>query len=147
MRVFMRVVLFVLVGLSLALIVPACSRKAHKPVHAVRGQILIQGRPAAQAIVTFHPVGANEDDPRPSAQTDEQGYFRLSSYAEGDGAPEGDYAITVTWFRSLSRNPLEGDESTRNVLPPRYANPTTSQLRATVAPGDNELPPLQVQAY
>jgi len=141
----MRVVRFVLVALSLTLIVPACSRKAHKPVHAVRGQVLVQGRPASQAIVTFHPVGAIEGDPRPSGQTDEQGFFQLSSYANGDGASEGDYDVTVTWFRSQNRTPTEGDESTRNVLPPRYANPATSLLRATVAPGDNELPPLQVQ--
>jgi hypothetical protein len=131
---------------GLALLIPACSKGSHKQVYPVRGQVLIQGRPAPQAIVTFHPAAGAPDDPRPSAQTDDQGYFTLTSYAGGDGAPEGEYAVTVTCFRSFSqKNASEGDESTRNVLPPRYANPATSQLRATVSAGPNELPPLQVQ--
>jgi hypothetical protein len=135
-----------LLSLSLALLVPACSKPAHKPVYPVRGRVLLDGRPAPRAIVTFHPAGAGEEL-RPSAQTDDQGYFTLTSYGGGDGAPAGDYAVTVTWFRSFAgRNPAEGDESTRNVLPPRYASPATSQLRATVSQGPNELPAFQVRA-
>ncbi len=133
-------------AMGLALLVPGCSN-SHRPVYPVRGQILVQGQPLPQAIVTFHPVGASTDDLRPSAQTDDQGYFTLTSYAGGDGAPQGEYAVTVTCFRSFTdRNASEGDESTRNVLPPRYANPATSQLRATVGEGNNQLAPLQVLA-
>jgi hypothetical protein len=131
--------------LSLVLFVPACSHGSRKAVYPVRGQILVQGRPAARATVTFHPAGDAPDDLRPSAQTDDQGYFTLTSYANGDGAPEGDYAVTVTCFRAFAtRNPSEGDENTRNLLAPRYANPATSQLKATVSRGNNELPPFQV---
>jgi hypothetical protein len=134
---------FLIAGLSL--LASACGTSSRKPLYPVRGQVLFHGRPAARAIVTFHPVGAAPDEPRPSAHTDDRGYFNLTSYARGDGAPEGDYAVTVAWFRSLPvRNPSEGDPTTRNVLPPRYANPATSRLKATVAQGQNELSPIVV---
>ncbi len=130
---------------GLVALVPACSKGSRKQVYPVRGQVLLQGRPVAQAIVTFHPAAAAADDPRPSAQTDEQGYFTLGSYTHDDGAPAGEYTVSVTCFRSSApRTASEGDQTTRNVLPPRYANPTTSQLRATVSAGPNDIPPFQV---
>src|SRR5437588_618913 len=101
---------------------------------------------AAQAIVTFHPVGTDPAKLRPSAQTDAEGYFRLTTYENGDGAPEGQYAVTVTWFRSSTSKPTEGDESMRNLLPLRYANPARSKLEATVSAGDNDLAPFRVRA-
>jgi hypothetical protein len=135
-------------ALGAALLVPACSRSSHKPVYSVRGRVLVQGTPAGHASVTFHPVGAAPGNPLPSAQTDDQGYFTLTSYAGNDGAPAGDYTVTVVWFRTApARDQSEGESNGRNVLPPRYANPATSGLRATVNPGTNELPPFQVQPH
>jgi hypothetical protein len=81
--------------LSVALLTPGCSRGTRK-VYPVRGQVLVGGWPAARASIAFHPVGTAADDLRPTAQTDDQGYFTLTSYAAGDGAPEGEYAVTVT---------------------------------------------------
>lgn len=127
--------------LALAASCSACS-SGRKPVQPVRGQILVDGHPAANAQVLFHPVEGSNDDPHPTGQTDDQGYFHLTSYAKGDGAPEGSYVVTVTWFR------IFGDarrEVVRyNVLPQRYAAPQNSQLRVSVAKGNNELNPLQL---
>src|SRR5262249_54027885 len=100
--------LLVLLSLG-ALLLPACSKSSRQPVHPVRGQILVEGKPAAQAIVTFHPVGGDTGTLRPSAQTDADGYFSLTTYENGDGAPEGKYSVTVTWFRSSGEKP-PGDE-------------------------------------
>jgi len=101
-----------------------------------------------EAIVTFHPpdpeAAAAAKEPSPSAKTDEQGYFTLTSYAKGDGAPEGEYTVTVTWFRSYRTGQTEDDTTTANFLPARYANPATSGLKVVVNAGDNELPPLRV---
>lgn len=127
--------------LSLALFCSACSSD-RKPVQSVRGRILVDGRPAAQAQVLFHPVEGGNDQPRPTGQTDDQGYFHLTSYRKGDGAPEGSYNVTVTWFRVFPRS---RDEVIRyNALPQRYAAAQTSPLRASVAKGKNELTPLQL---
>jgi hypothetical protein len=127
--------------LTLAVLCPACS-SGRKPVHPVRGRVLVNGKPAAQAQVLFHPVQNDETEPRPTGQTDDQGYFTLTSYANNDGAPEGEYAVTVTWFR-VARSGKE-ELVPYNVLPPRYASQQTSRLRATVTPGSNELTPFQL---
>lgn len=133
--------------LALAIACPACS-SGRKPVHPVRGQVLVNGQPVPQAQVLFHPTGAApnaaSDAVRPTGQTDEQGYFTLTSYASNDGAPEGDYDVTVTWFRLAQSG--RNDLMRYNALPPRYATPQTSQLRVTVNKGSNELPALQLSA-
>ncbi len=127
--------------LSAALLCSACS-SGRKPVQPVRGQILVDGRTASQAQVLFHPAEGGKDDILPTGQTDDEGFFQLTSYKNGDGAPECDYTVTVTWFRVFPRS---RDEVVRyNALPPRYAAPQSSRLRASVAKGKNELSPLQL---
>jgi hypothetical protein len=109
----------------------------------VHGQILVDGRPAALAQVLFHPAEGNNDATKPTGQTDEQGYFTLTSYVNGDGASPGDYRVTVTWFRVYTR----GQEVARyNALPQRYANPQSSQLQVSVAMGNTELSPLELSS-
>jgi hypothetical protein len=130
-----------LVVLALALLCSACS-SGRKPVHPVHGQILVDGQPAANAQVLFHPAEGGKEEPHPTGQTDDQGYFHLTSYANGDGAPEGSYVVTVTWFRVFGGGRQEIVR--QNVLPRRYAAPQSSQLRVTVAKGNNELNPLQL---
>ena len=64
----------------------------------------------------------------------------MTTYRPGDGAPLGLYAATVE-YRELVQ---EGDEQIRNgrnLLPARYANPETSQLRCAVQAGVNEFQP------
>lgn len=128
------------VVLALSLLCSACS-SGRKPVQPVRGQILVDGQPAAQAQVLLHPAEGSNDDPRPTGQTDDQGYFQLTSYAKDDGAPQGSYHVTVTWFRVWD----SGREVVRyNALPQRYADPKSSQLQVSVAKGQKELTPLDL---
>jgi hypothetical protein len=128
--------------LVLAVLCPACS-SGRKTVHPVRGQVFVDGRPAAQAQVLFHPAEKGPEQLQPSGQTDDQGYFNLTTYVNSDGAPEGDYTVTVTWFRVFRT----GDEAVRhNVLPRRYAAPESSQLKVTVNKGKNELSALQLSS-
>jgi hypothetical protein len=136
----MRVSLLVI--LALAALCPACS-SGRKPVHKVHGQVFVDGRPAAQAQVLLHPTGNDAEELRPAGQTDDQGHFQLTSYINGDGAPAGDYAVTVTWFRVYQ---ARGDVVRYNALPPRYAAAQTSQLRATVNKGDNSLSPFKLSS-
>lgn len=139
---FTRRLLSLLAVLALAALCPACSSN-RKPVNKVRGQVFVDGQPAAQAQVLLHPAAGSPEEIRPAGQTDGQGYFQLTSYANGDGAPEGDYAVTVTWFRI---HQARGDVIRYNALPQRYAVARTSQLRVVVNKGDNELTPLQLSS-
>jgi hypothetical protein len=126
-------------GLALAGLA-GCSRPSGPAVYPVHGVVRVDGRPAAFAQVTFYSVGdARPEAVRPSATTDEQGNFSLTTFAAGDGAPEGDYRVAVVqYLASRPRGPGE-DSTTRNYLPDRYGRAETSQLRATVGKGENTL--------
>jgi hypothetical protein len=109
-------------------------------LYPVRGQVLFQNRPAEGATVVFQPVNRDTAGPTPSGTVGADGSFALSTYPHGDGAPPGEYVVLVTWFPPNAR---ELDEP-RNQLPNRYASPTDSPLRATVAEGLNELEPFRL---
>lgn len=141
-RVCQRVIIVTVVHCTIS---SGCSRSDHAPVYPVRGQVLLNGKPLAEAIVTFHQEGSHARAALPSAHTDAEGRFKLTSYANGDGAPEGTYSISLVCFRAHPiRKGAESDAT--NVVPPRYANAATSKLTATVLRGDNELPPLQLKS-
>jgi hypothetical protein len=112
----------------------------------VQGQVRFNGQPLAEALVVFHPQsGGAPGTPKPFAQTDAQGNFRLSTRTAGDGAPAGEYHITVE-LRELRQVGEETSRDGPNLLPPRFAHPDQSGLRHTVAEGHNEVPPLEISA-
>src|SRR6266508_6086541 len=98
----------------------------HKPVFPVRGSVLVAGKPPVKALVVFHPL--NEPDskvPRPTGEVAADGAFSLSTYATGDGAPAGEYAVTVLWLAGSSA--IGGDaESGVDRLGKRYSDPRTT---------------------
>ena len=109
-------------------------------LHPVAGQVLLGNRPVAEAKVVFHPLeGQLPNGQRPQAYTDEQGRFSLMTVKPGDGAPEGEYAITVE-LRELVRVGEEVIRDARNLLPEIYSRPDTSKLRYRVVTGNNEPP-------
>jgi hypothetical protein len=70
-----------------------------QPVYPVHGRVLDDNdQPAAGAVVMFHPVGPADPNAKPIVgRVDETGAFRLTTYTQGDGAPTGEYAVTVFW--------------------------------------------------
>jgi hypothetical protein len=120
---------------------PGCGDK-RKPVFPVRGQVLVDGRPAENAIIIFHsldPPGSSRE-PRPRAVIGPDGRFEVTTYEPNDGAPAGNYRISVIW----KTKSLVGDSDEKNLLPVRYMSPRTSGLSATVEEGPNDLPPFQL---
>jgi hypothetical protein len=116
-----------------------------KAVYPVRGRVLVDGKPAAHAQVAFHAVDA-AGDPHPVGNADGDGYFSLTTYKQGDGAPAGEYLVTVLWVLATPVPGPGGGQEYQGVshLAPRYARADTSGLRATVAPGGTELAPFQL---
>lgn len=109
-----------------------------KPVHPVRGQVFVKDKPAVGAFVLFVPVNepAEPKDPRPRAEVDQDGSFTLSTYDGNDGAPIGDYLVSIVW---------PGEEDVDDKLLGRYGDAKTSNLRATVKEGPNDLPAFRLK--
>ncbi len=113
-----------------------------KPVYPVRGKVFLAGQPTEGALVIFHPVDDPDVPPlRPSGTVAADGSFTLSSYVLKDGAPVGEYRVTILWVPELSTNPNAPDK-----LQGRYADPKTSGLRAQVKAEPNELPPFELKS-
>lgn len=115
------------------------------PVFPVKGKVTFEGEPAAGAFVVFHPKtppksGDTPSNPRATVQPD--GTFALTTSSEGDGAPVGDYAVTVQWMKPVKQGKdlVPGP----NVVPKAYTEPASTPLKATVAESENALEPFAI---
>src|SRR5437762_1672215 len=73
-----------------------------KPTFQVTGKVVVDGSPAEDLQVTCHNVdGIDTQNPTSSAtDTGKDGAFSISTYAGGDGVPEGDYVLTFFWGKT-----------------------------------------------
>jgi hypothetical protein len=118
-----------------------CAGPRRVKVHPVQGKLLVGGQPAADAKVAFHPIGQAGPLARlPVATTAADGSYRLMTYVSGDGAPAGEYAVTVVWPDSSQPHDECADGVAHDRLKGRYADPDRSPLRVTVVPDENEVP-------
>ena len=108
-----------------------------KPVFPVKGEVFVNGKPAANVFVYLHPAEPDAEHPmRPYAQADENGAFAISTYVSGDGAPAGEYVVTFEW---LTYNPLGNQWSGPDKLKRRYQDSKTSKFRVHVEEKPNTL--------
>ncbi len=136
-------------GLSLAAIAGCSAKEAPRlTVFPVRGRILIDRRPPAGAELTLHPLVALEEPGNrsllPSARVQEDGSFRVGSYLADDGAPAGEYNITLAWPKIT----IEGGEE---VIGPdqfngRFNKPTNPIAKIRVKEEENEIPPIELNS-
>lgn len=133
------------VGLAVALLAflisGACSKSgptgSQKKVFLVRGKVLVGGQPAPGAFVLFVPVNEvkGSAEPRPRAYVQADGTFDLETYGAKDGAPAGDYLVSITWSQMA-----DGRDDGEDRLRDRFSNAAKSGLTAKVTEGPNELP-------
>ncbi len=123
--------------LALSLAAAGCGPASD--IYPTRGEAFAAGQPAVGAVVTFYPVNAEAGKPKriPTAVVEKDGSFHLTTLSANDGAPPGEYVVTITWCDSYRD---DGDTVTGpDRLQGRYANPQYPALRATIQPGKNEL--------
>ncbi len=74
----------------------------------------------------------------PHAVTEADGSFQLSTYRSNDGAPEGEYSVTIVW----PAYEWKGDEDAEGAdrLQGRYGNVKEPFTKIVVAKGGNSLP-------
>jgi len=104
-------------------------------VAPVEGEVFVDGKPLDEGFVHLHPVTPHEM-PRADqvvasmGQVDEEGKFKISTYINEDGAPPGEYKITITWKEAtgLMKNQWGGPDRLKG----KYADVETTQFRVTV---------------
>ncbi len=151
---------YLLSGLVLA----GCSGDNLEPVHPVTGTVMMKGKPVEGAIVAFTPTDGGT---AASGATDSTGTYKLTTRSSGDGAVAGKYSVTIAKYDKrleekkaattapgeladpydiTNEYPTGYDEMqaseiaaslSKNLLPPRFANPAMSKLSAEVSEGTN----------
>lgn len=135
MRKWLPLLLFLPAGCG-----PSVPLDGAVPVHPVAGTLTHQGKPMAGAIVTFYPLNpVGKFDPAPSATADADGRYKLTTYNTADGAPVGEYKVTVYWPGQRRGLPNEEGELPPDQLREVFANKSTTTLRATVSAGENTI--------
>lgn len=130
---------FGLLVVASALHLAACAPQGppRKATFPVSGVVVVDGQEASGVTVTAHDTkGMDPQMPTySSATTDESGKFSFSTYAGGDGVPEGDYVLTFSWgeFNPVSRA-MQGDK-----LKGRYSDKDKSTFKLKVEGGKVDL--------
>jgi hypothetical protein len=116
-----------------------------RTAYPVEFQVLVGGKPAAGATVVLHPVDPAPHPDRPTGKADETGTVRLSTFAANDGAPAGEYVVTVTWHEVTSTAEQAVVIKGGDKLKGRHAKADDPAApRVTVKKGPNQLPPIQL---
>jgi len=130
--------------IALTLFLAGCSPVPQVTPHPVRGAVERAGKPIVDATVIFHP-----ENPLPAglhnplAVTDAAGRYELTTLKQNDGAPAGEYRVTI----ELRAKRPAGEEHVRDgphLLPEKFARRDATPFRATVRPEANEIPKLIV---
>jgi len=135
-------------GLSAGGVLGCSARPSGQGLSPVQGQVVVRGRPAANAFVVFHPLPPTDvNAPRPHAQVDPNGHFRVGTHAADDGAAPGEYVVNIQWFDN-SRSKTDdsrGPNPQSDLLRGRYSDPKHPRaIRVRIEAGSNVLPPFQL---
>jgi len=95
----------------------------------VEGRVTLDGEPVSQGIVRFNPDRGRAG--KGAIQAD--GTFTISTYAPGDGAVVGRHRVAIVAQQSDGTQAFVEDVAEVEwLVPPQYANPSTSGLEFTV---------------
>jgi hypothetical protein len=134
----------VTVGICFIGTVIGCSKPPNLPKqYPVSGTITLDGKPLAGAGIMFLPRGETRGNGA-MAMTDPAGKYTLKTDHGGPGAPEGEYAVTIS--KVVNRdgtpyvpNPNVAEAGERETLPGTYSNSMNTVLTATVPKGGNTI--------
>lgn len=128
--------------LLLAVIVGGCGGKTETrpPTFPVSGKVLSKSQPVDGAMLMFHPVNSALKQIYGYAKTEKDGTFKVSTFDAGDGAPEGDYSVTITWPTVVPEDGGYGDDRYQG----KFNNPASTPFKAKVTKPATELAPFEV---
>lgn len=130
-------------------------------LYPTKGSVTVNGKPAFEAVVTLHPVDKSLNL-YPSGEVHEDGDFTLTTRKAGDGAPAGDYKVSINWLvesevkpvANLPSGPITtmggGERSETKAAPVdrlggKFSDPETSGLKCTISKGGNTIGPFDLK--
>jgi hypothetical protein len=99
-------------------------------------------------VVVFHPLDRSAPEQGlPRAVVEEDGSFAVTTIKAKDGAPAGQYVVSITWDRTSVKAPGQKGHARKipTNFPLKYADPKTSGLVVHIQEGPNELHPFDIK--
>ena len=75
--------------------------------------------------------------PPPRGEINKDGVLEVSTYEGNDGAPEGEYVVTVQWNKLVKKG--SDVVAGPNIVPRKYSVATSSDLKTAIKPGSNKI--------
>jgi hypothetical protein len=105
----------------------------------VTGKVIYDGKPVPKGTISFLAVGPGGRNATGTLAPD--GSYTLQTEQPGDGAQLGEYRVAIsarddTVLDYIPEKPVPP----KRLIPEKYENPSTSELKATVVSGRNEIP-------
>jgi len=120
-----------------------------RPVYQVTGTALFNGKPIQDGVIRLHPVEEPEDGKQvtiPRGVVNENGEYTITTYHTNDGAPSGEYRISVSWVGPLDGIDEDEEDRLPELIPAKYRRPETSKLVFFVSDViDNVIPPIEIE--
>mgnify|MGYP002383080171 CR=1 FL=1 len=119
-----------------------CSDNSRAPTFPVTGKVMYRKTTVPTgAQVVFHPLDPLVEKKiggKPRGIVKEDGTYTLTMYSPDDGAPEGEYGVTIDWRAKPKEGGMLGDEgrSTKPLLKPKYSTPNKPAFKVTVKKGE-----------
>ena len=107
-----------------AALLVGCSGGSADGLTQVTGTVKLNGEPLKSGTITFMPVAGTTS----ATGEIEDGEYSLSTTTPGDGAPPGDYKVSVTAWEKLPTMTEAGVPA----VPEKYMSTATSGLKAHV---------------
>lgn len=123
------------IAFTIGLLLTGCRSEEQpyrKQTSKVTGKLSVNGQPPGESLLVVCNTITEEDTSHPSfsetmAQPD--GTFEISTYQQGDGVPNGEYALTIVWGKlNLMTRSYGGPDKLKGA----YSDPKTSKITFTV---------------
>ena len=133
-------------GVVLLMLLAGCGGNGKPETVAAGGKVNYRKTtPPVGALVVFHPKDPAFEKRiggKPFGKGKDDGTFSLTTFAENDGAPEGEYGVTIDWQPKTkeAKFSLGGEGGGgASVLNPKYSTPSQPFKTVTVKKGgDNQ---------
>jgi len=142
---------FLVLGLFSLGTLSGCGSNDQFDTFKAEGTVTLNDKPLVDAHVWLLPKAKNHQDAvlvvRPQGRTGSDGKFKLTTYLQDDGAPEGEYDAIVLHG---ANDPDDGDEEpqapTKKIaVPMKYKDAKTSGLLVTIKKGETNALPLNLK--
>jgi hypothetical protein len=128
-----RATAWLLLALVTVLLASCGKTNNRQPVYPVTGHLMSDGKPASRAVVFFCRLDSHDSHAlQPVAKVAADGSFQASTYTANDGAPVGEYALTVIWPDIPQNAPADWDEGP-DQLKGRCRDPKNSPWHVRIA--------------